>query len=592
MKHRRLFWQIFPPFVIVTALLLAVDYWYTRGAIEDFHRREVTETLLQHARSFEVSSGALLERRDAAGLGDLARRLGQVTDVRFTIVLPSGKVLAESHEDPEKMDDHRSRPEIAAALRTGNYDWSVRTSPTLRQPFLYVAYPVEQSGHVACVIRTAQTLAAVNGTVAIIGRNMLAFGGVALAASILVGWWLARHIARPLETLTAGAARFGAGELNYRLAPSGSWETSTLAEAMNDMARQLRDQMQTIVRQQAEQDIVLHSMVEGVLAVDRDGRILDLNDAGQRMFQLDAAQVRGRYLHEVVRRQVLLRFVEEVQAQQQPQEKELVIHDKEPRTIVAYGNLLRSVAGENIGVLVVLREETEYRKLEKVRREFVANASHEMRTPITSIKGFLETVLESEPAEPPEKDRFLRIALHETDRLIAILDDILSLARIEKETERREITLERGPLTPVVVAAVERCQPAAQARGMSLAVDCPAQLEARFQAGLLEQALVNLLDNAIKYSGEGTAVQVVGRCEGQEVRLDVCDQGPGIEARHLPRLFERFYRVDSGRSRQAGGTGLGLAIVKHIALAHGGWVSVESKPGQGSRFSIHLPAVA
>jgi two-component system phosphate regulon sensor histidine kinase PhoR len=238
---------------------------------------------------------------------------------------------------------------------------------------------------------------------------------------------------------------------------------------------------------------------------------------------------------------------------------------------------------------VVLNEVTEIKKLENIRRDFVANVSHELRTPITSIKGFVETLIDGAIHQPEEAERFLQIVARQADRLNAIIEDLLSLSRLETDVERGEVELQQVDLQPVLEAAVQTCAPQADEKRMRLVLAWEGDLAARANPRLIEQALVNLIGNAIKYSPAGQEVRVSAAATGRTVQLQVSDQGAGIDKRHLPRLFERFYRVDKARSRELGGTGLGLAIVKHIALAHGGMVSVESEPGQGSTFVISLP---
>ncbi|MGC8863280.1 MAG: sensor histidine kinase, partial [Armatimonadota bacterium] len=229
-------------------------------------------------------------------------------------------------------------------------------------------------------------------------------------------------------------------------------------------------------------------------------------------------------------------------------------------------------------------------KLDRMRKDFVANVSHELKTPITAIKGYIETVLEIKPLEEAKARRFLEIAARQADRLNAIVDDLLKLAEIEQRAENAQIELVKSPIRPVIDAAAGNCEPIAVERGIQIQTDCPEDLTAVINPPLLERAVANLIDNAVKYSPEGARVRVLGEQTNGEVAIHVIDNGPGIEAEHLPRIFERFYRVDTARSRKLGGTGLGLAIVKHVAQAHGGRVEVESTPGQGSKFTIVLPA--
>jgi two-component system phosphate regulon sensor histidine kinase PhoR len=331
-------------------------------------------------------------------------------------------------------------------------------------------------------------------------------------------------------------------------------------------------------------------MDEGVLAVDGDGTILNLNETcAELLGTAEPARLKGRLVHEVIRKSDLLAFVDAVLASHSPREGEIRIHGREDRWLHAHGTLLRDADRQTIGALVVFHDVTRLRRLEIVRRDFVANVSHELRTPITSIKGFVETLLD-DGGDRENSERFLRIVLRQVNRLNAIIEDLLILSRIEKGTEDATIELGQGCVAEVVHAAVEMCQQRAAEKAIAISIDCAETLVARMNPHLLEQAIVNLVDNAIKYSEQGSAVRIRARGDEAGVAIAVEDEGCGIEPKHLARLFERFYRVDQARSRQLGGTGLGLAIVRHIALAHQGSVSVASTVGAGSTFTLRLPA--
>jgi len=281
--------------------------------------------------------------------------------------------------------------------------------------------------------------------------------------------------------------------------------------------------------------------------------------------------------------------VADVLASQQPLEVEIEVHDNGSRFLQAHGAVLRGAAAESIGAVVVLHDVTRLRRLEQVRRDFVANVSHELRTPVTSIKGFVETLLDGAMNNPDELQRFLRIVATQTDRLNAIIEDLLTLSRIEQESERAEIPLSKTSIKSVLSAAMEVCGVKAAEKDIHIELNCQAELQAEVNPPLLEQAVINLLDNAIKYSPTGQTVHLEANLAETEVVISVRDHGCGISREHLPRIFERFYRVDKARSRKLGGTGLGLAIVKHIAQVHRGAATVESVIGQGSTFFIHLP---
>jgi two-component system phosphate regulon sensor histidine kinase PhoR len=325
-----------------------------------------------------------------------------------------------------------------------------------------------------------------------------------------------------------------------------------------------------------------------VLAVDGEGRIVSLNPAGARMLKLDAGRARGRPVQEAVRNTALQDLVAAALARQGPVEGEITLHEGEARNVQVRGVPLGDPGGSRTGALLVLDDVTHLRRLERVRQDFVANVTHELRTPITSIQAAAETLTEGECAEE-EAERFLAIIARQTRRLNAIIDDLLQLSRIEAEADGGRISLEEHPLDLVLTGAVQACAARAAERQISIELHCDPSLRARIDAALIENAVVNLIDNAIKYSDERTRVRVSASEGGDAVVIEVVDRGWGIDPRHHDRIFERFYVVDRGRSRSVGGTGLGLAIVRHIVLAHGGRVELESAPGEGSTFRLVLP---
>ena len=589
MRGRRIFWQLFPSYVLITLAGLALVVSYGKQTLERFHTDQTSAALESNARIFAALVTGERAARPSDTLDRLAKELGRAASLRITVVDSSGNVLADSEEDPALMDNHRDRREIAAALADRATGRSLRYSETLKAEMAYVAVPVIQQGKVIAAVRTARRSTAIDEISADLERQMVAAGLVAILLVTVLSWWLARRISRPLERMSEGAARFARGDLEHRLRIEGSQEIATLAEAMNEMASQLDERIATIVRQRDEQDAILDSMVEGVLALDSEGNILGMNPACSRMFHLDPAVVRGRAVHEVLRKADLLAFVDEAISTSTPLHRDVVIRDPQQRYFTARGNALFDRRQRRIGVLIVLDDVTRVRQLENVRRDFVANASHELRTPVTSIKGFVETLLDGALDDRQSAERFLHIILNQTNRLDALVNDILTLAKIEKEAEVQTAELSPGRLADVLNAVVEAMQPQAAVKQIRLVREGEADLEARINARLLEQAVTNLVDNALKYSPSGSTVRIRVRRQMDGVVIEVIDQGPGIEAKHFPRLFERFYRVDKARSDRLGGTGLGLAIVKHIAALHGGSVSVESRLGEGSTFRIHLP---
>jgi len=326
-----------------------------------------------------------------------------------------------------------------------------------------------------------------------------------------------------------------------------------------------------------------------VLAVDRAGTVLSMNDPCAGLLGVEPDKLRGRSIYEVLRKPDLLKFIENAQASTRSLDGDLRFFNPEERWLHAHGTSLHDARGQKIGVLVVLHDVTRLRHLENVRRDFVANVSHELRTPITSIKGFVETLLDDGFEDRASAERFLGIVLRQVNRLDAIITDLLLLSRIERGGEDQRIETDAEPLAQIVEVALETCEKKAHDKSIRLEADCPGELVAKINGPLLEQAVINLIDNAVKYSQAGATVRVTVATEDAFAVIRVIDNGCGIAANHLPRLFERFYRVDKARSRELGGTGLGLAIVKHIMAAHQGTIQVESVVGRGSTFTLRLP---
>ncbi|MCU0582971.1 MAG: ATP-binding protein, partial [Syntrophales bacterium] len=379
------------------------------------------------------------------------------------------------------------------------------------------------------------------------------------------------------------------GELGHRLPIPDSEELAGLAESLNRMAAQLENRLQTVVSQRNQLEAVLSSMLEGVIAVSRDERIISINMAAARWFDIDPEKVRGRSIPEAIRNIALQKFISRSFQSRTPLEEDVTVYRNGECTLNVKSAPLLDVGPEPLGMLIVFSDVTRLRRLEDVRRDFVANVSHEIKTPLTAIKGFVETLHQNVVETPEEAERFLGIISRHVDRLNAIIEDLLMLSRIENEGERGDIKRERTRLRDIFQNAVQICRPQAEEKRIGIELGGDDQLTAMVDPVLIEQAVVNLLDNALKYSDREKSVQIRARTVDREIQIQVQDHGIGIEKKHLTRLFERFYRVDKARSRSLGGTGLGLAIVKHIAQAHGGHVTVESRLGEGSLFTIHLP---
>jgi len=597
MRRPRLFWRIYATYILVVVLCTAAVGFYAVRSAHSFYISHTEHELLARAQLIRADVGARISTATPAQLQDLAVRLGRESGTRITLIsagapgIPRGTVLADTDvPDPTRMENHASRPEVAAALR-GDVGLIIRPSATLHEGMMYVAIPSRQGGVVTAVVRAALPLGAVNDALDTLYARIGVSAVVVAVLAALIGLFVTGRISSQMRDITKGAQRLAAGDFTHKLYEPRTLEFAMVAESLNHMADELSEQIGTLTRERNQREAVLTSMVEGVIAVDPDERVIALNEAAAKLLDVDPVAAEGKSIQEIVRNPDLQRAVEAALEGHEPVEADITIRvGAEDRSLQANGTLLRQTTeGGAAGAVVVLNDVTRLKRLEAVRRDFVANVSHELKTPVTSIKGFAETLDDGAIDDPDAAHRFVRIIAGQADRLNAIIGDLLALSSLEQSQDGRDLTLEEADVCEVVRAAVEVCEPKAQTRDIPLEVssgDCPL---APVNAPLLEQAVINLIDNAVKYSPDGSPVVIAVDVIDGEVVIGVRDQGPGIPREHVPRLFERFYRVDKARSRDLGGTGLGLAIVKHITQAHGGHVSVDSVVGRGSTFRIHLP---
>lgn len=587
MRRKRLFWRLFALLLAANAAAVLLAGFFAARQVRQWYVQHVRDTLEVQASETARLATPLFAAGQPDRLQEFCRSAG-AGPTRITAIFPSGLVAGDSREEPRNMENHADRPEIQQAL-AGAVGQSTRLSPTIRETMMYVAMPVRQGEHVIGVMRAAVSLRGVENALEAMRRNLLWVGLTGCLAVAAVSLIASRWISRPLEVVRAGAERFARGELLHRLPALGVEEIAAVADALNLMARQLQERIETIQRQQNEHEAMLMSMNEGVLAVDLRAAIISLNRTCAELLEVDPDKAAGRLLHETIRRAELLGFVEAALASDEPLEADLELCGAVRRLLRVQGTSLYGAQRQKIGALLVMHDVTRLRQLEEMRREFVANVSHELRTPITSIKGFVETLLDGAWDDRANAERFLKIIHRQVDRLDAIIGDLLALSRVEKGSEEQRIQFASESVRDVLAAALDMCQTKAFDKRIAIRLDCPADLRAEINASLLEQAVMNLLDNAVKYSEPDSLIEAAACCEGENLVIRVTDRGCGIEAEHLPRLFERFYRVDKARSRELGGTGLGLAIVKHIALAHRGSVTVQSALGKGAQFTIRLP---
>jgi len=587
-KRRRLIWTLFPSYLLIILISVLGVSWYASGSVRKHYLAQGTASLKSTVNILSPEAASFFFPLRADELQGFCRDAARRSGARIRVILADGRVVGDSLGSPNGIDNQLGRPEVAEALQ-GKISEKIRPSRSREGKFIYVAAPVRDNGRIVGVVRAALPLSAIDREVRQVQGQIALAGLVTVLFAAGLGLLVSRRIIRPLQEIEVGAERFAAGDLAHRVIPPNTEEMDRVARALNEMAAQLDNRIKTIVRQRKELETVLASMREGVIAVDMEERVISMNQAALQLFEVDPGRYPNRSIVEVIRNLSLQRFVKAAMERQEPQESDIVLYKSGEQILNVHSSSLMDAKGGRLGTLMVFNDVTKLRHLENMRRDFVANVSHEIKTPLTAIKGFVETLQEGSVEDPGERERFLGIIGKHVNRLSSIVEDLLALSRIEQEDARKEIRMAERRLGEAVQNAVQVCQPKADQKRIRISVSVDPGQTAWFDPNLLEQAMVNLLDNASKYGDEDGAIESESRTTAADIQGGFRDHGPGIPDHHHPRLFERFYRVDKARSRNMGGTGLGLAIVKHIAQAHGGRVTVESALGKGSTFTIHLP---
>ncbi len=574
------------------ALSMLAAGLYLNRALEAFAVDALEARLVTAGRLLHDEARGLLLRPTPAALREFVVRAAAPTGARVTLIALDGVVLADS-EVPEaylaRLENHRDRPEVRAALG-GAVGRDLRRSVSVDAPLLYMALAVRDGSRTVGILRLALPLSVVTSSYAKLHHVLLAGGLLALAVAAGIGMFVSGRVTRPVVEMQAIARRMSEGEYTARAHARSTDEIGALGRALNAMMARLRERIDDLKEERAKVTAILDGMVEGVIAVDAHECIVLMNERARAMFSVAPSRGDGKPLPEVIRNADLHELFRAARAagQETPLRRELRVGHAAGRLLEVTAVRLQLGGGE-VGAVMVLHDITALRRLERVRTEFVANVSHELRTPLTAIQGYLETLLGGALQERANARRFLEIAFRHTERLGRLLNDLTDLSNIELG----KVSLRLAPVrvADVVGSVLDLVRPKAEAGGVGLVVDVePAELGVQADHDRLAQILINLVDNAVKYTPHGGWVTVRARAiEGQRVEVRVRDTGVGIPRADLPRITERFYRVDKARSRELGGTGLGLAIVKHLVLAHGGELDITSEEGEGTTVRFTLP---
>ncbi len=579
------FWKIFGGTVAVILITAFVVYLAALPTIARSLQQEAEQRVEIEARlAAELSLSLLDPDTGEFELAGFERAVEGLGASRLTLIARDGRVLLDSHRDPSVMDAHHTRPEV---LRPG--EPVTRYSRTLEKEMTYVALPLEVDGELFGYSRMAISVEDREGRVAdlrgAIRRGALLAGLISL---VLAGIFAGR-VTRPLSEIAELVSEIGSQQTTRRLEVRRDDELGRLAEAVNHMADDLQGQIARVERDRAEREAIFSAMADGLLAVDHQQNVLFANRPARTLLNIQEPRVKGRPVWELIRNADLVDVLERCLADAERASGQTRIQNDDGERLVELTAVpMAGTAGAHRGCVLELRDVTDLRRLEAVRRDFVSNVSHELKTPLTAMRGYLEAVLEDEEMPESLRKSFVGKAHRNTERLAAIVGDLLSLSRLE--SEEHALAFEPLDVNELAETVVGDLRDLAESRRQTVTVELPEEpphVDADAQA--LGMALSNLLSNALQYSPEGEDVRLCVRVAGDQVRLEVSDRGPGIPKHEQERIFERFYRVDKARSRKLGGTGLGLAIVRHVMAAHQGRVELESTPGAGSRFALVLP---
>jgi len=572
-------WKHYFYYLLIIALIVPSLIFLSSREIERHYLKTIEVNLKHQAELTEELLKNLLPHGEIREIDELAKRIGKRIDTRITVIGLDGQVLGDSEKDPRKMENHLTRPEVEQALREG-MGKSIRYSTTLKEEMLYLALPVRKNGRATGIVRTSFSLGQIKALVWNVNSKIIYLALILAIFVLLLSFLSAKSITKPIREMALVAEKIAKGNFNARVSTKAKDEIGELSSSLNQMAQELRRLFTTLAVEREELQKILWAMVEGVVVLDSQKRIILANESFKKMCDFSSQSVTGKPYWEIIRNVDIDELIERTLRSGKAETSEIRYQDK-----VYLGNAtLLSRTKEN-EVLIVFHNITETKQLERVKADFIANVSHELRTPLTAIKGFVET-LEEEAGE--EQRHFLGIIKKHTDRLINLVSDLLLLSKIEEREKKLEV--EDVNLKEVIRDVLRIFENKSKEKNLKLELITPGMLPLiKADSFLIEQLFINLIDNAVKYTKEGEVkVEIIP--QSQKVKIRVSDTGIGIPEEHINRIFERFYVVDKARSRQLGGTGLGLSIVKHIVLLHNGEISVDSKVGRGTTFTVILPS--
>lgn len=584
--------RIFLNIIIVLLLGVAISGVLSARVVETNLIKSTEESLIAESDIVrELAGETLISNREY--IDKYINKVKQATNTRITILDVLGNVIFDTDRDYEVMDNHSKRTEIATALK-GEVGKSIRYSYTLKVELMYIAQPIYKGSTIVGVVRMAKPLYEINNMINRLYINILVAVLAGLLVASLLGYRMAEKISRPIKEITYAAERISKGQFDKQINIVSKDEVGVLANSINDMASKLNETIISLQDKNVKLEAIMSSVVNGIIAIDSSERVLFINPVAESILNINDKDIVGKHLLQVVRNNSIDNYFNTILRNKEFFDTEITLDGNSQKVLKFYANPINQTDKSDIkGIIITIQDITELRKLESMRTEFVANVSHELKTPLTSIKGFVETLKMSDMEDRQDNMRFLNIIEEEANRLYRLINDILSLSELEQKKiviKKEEINVEKS-----IIEVLSILKGQSKGKNIELSMNIREELkDLKGDSDKIKQMLINLIDNAIKYTPENGKVTVEAYNLSEEdgsdnVVIKVTDNGIGIPKQHIPRLFERFYRVDKARSRKVGGTGLGLAIVKHIVILFNGKIEVYSEVGKGTEFKITLP---
>lgn len=591
MKRTRLLWKIYPYFVFISTLstifvtiiaCLTIRYFY-------YEQKEVDLSARANIASYHFLDH--LKKKDYKAVKAYCDIIGKSSKTRFTVVLPSGEIVGDSVENSKAMEAHSFRSEIKRAFYEKKTSSAVRYSSSTEGEYMFLAVPVFDESKVIGVVRASIPLRDINITLYSIYENIFMSFILLILVVTFLSLFASKKISDPIESIKNQAENIVLSGDNIRVSlyKKEPVELYKLALVINRITLNLKDKVKQVLRVNQEQAAVYSAVLDGIFALNKERKIVHCNEAALRMFDLKESSFKYTSIEESIRNIDFQNFFNESCETSLKLEKEIEIYNDKSCFYYLRSSPLISNNGMQSGVVIVVSDLTKIKQLEDCRRDFVANVSHELRTPLTSIKGFSETILDHSLTDIDEIKDFVRIIYDHSNRLSGIIEDLLNLANIEENTGNKSLEKTSYFVKPMIESAVKTCSYLVLNNKASINISCDSNLKVIMSSKLIEQAVVNLLENAIKYSHLECKISVFVSNSKSSINIAISDNGPGINKKYISRLFERFYRVKNNSENLVKGSGLGLSIVKHIISAHGGSVNVKSELGKGSTFFIIIP---